>query len=176
MPEENVSAVQPRMNVGDYIVGRLNDQIDWYDRKSIQNQRWFKRLRLAEIVLAASIPFLSGLTNAEPWSKWLIGLFGVAISVIAAALGLFKFEQNWVEYRTTCETLKKEKYLYLMRAALYGGSNTDEENATILTQQVEGIISRQNTDWSRYVAQNREEKRDRDETQTSPEDTSSPER
>jgi hypothetical protein len=42
----------------EYIEQRLNDQIGWYDRKSATNQRWFKRLRFAEIVAAAhnSIP------------------------------------------------------------------------------------------------------------------------
>ena len=44
----------------EYIEQRLNDQIGWYDRKSTANQRWFKRLRFAEIVAAATIPFLSG--------------------------------------------------------------------------------------------------------------------
>jgi len=44
----------------EYIEQRLSDQIGWYDRKSGTNQRWFKRLRFAEIVAAATIPFLSG--------------------------------------------------------------------------------------------------------------------
>ena len=44
----------------EYIEQRLNDQIVWYDRKSSTNQSWFKRLRFAEIVAAAIIPFLSG--------------------------------------------------------------------------------------------------------------------
>ena len=33
----------------EYIEQRLNDQIGWYDRKSVTNQRWFRRLRFAEI-------------------------------------------------------------------------------------------------------------------------------
>ena len=44
----------------EYVEQRINDQIGWYDRKSTTNQRWFKRLRFAEIVAAAAIPFLSG--------------------------------------------------------------------------------------------------------------------
>jgi hypothetical protein len=38
----------------EYIEQRLNDQIVWYDRKSGTNQRWFKRLRFAEIVAAVA--------------------------------------------------------------------------------------------------------------------------
>jgi len=40
----------------EYVEQRINDQIGWYDRKSTTNQRWFKRLRFAEIVAAAAIP------------------------------------------------------------------------------------------------------------------------
>ncbi len=29
------------MNQDVYLEERLQDQIDWYDRKSAQNQRWF---------------------------------------------------------------------------------------------------------------------------------------
>jgi len=35
-------------------------QIGWYDRKSVTKSTLFQRLRFAEIVAAATIPFLSG--------------------------------------------------------------------------------------------------------------------
>jgi len=54
-------ALHPKMiSADEYIEQRLNDQISWYDRKSGTSQLWFKRLRFAEIVAAATIPFLSG--------------------------------------------------------------------------------------------------------------------
>jgi Protein of unknown function (DUF4231) len=40
---------------------RLEDQIQWYDSRSIKNQRWFKALKIIVIVAAALIPFLVGL-------------------------------------------------------------------------------------------------------------------
>lgn len=45
----------------EYLNDRLNNQIDWYDGKSQTNQKWFKRLRLLEIIAAAIIPFLAGI-------------------------------------------------------------------------------------------------------------------
>jgi len=38
---------------------RLNNQIEWYDRKSGSNQFWYKWIKLAQLVLAALIPVLS---------------------------------------------------------------------------------------------------------------------
>ena len=43
----------------DPIMERLEDQIGWYDRKSLLNQRNFKRIKIIEITAAALIPFVS---------------------------------------------------------------------------------------------------------------------
>jgi hypothetical protein len=45
----------------EYIEQRVDDQISWYDRKSLTAQQWFKRLRGADIVCAAAIPVWPGL-------------------------------------------------------------------------------------------------------------------
>jgi hypothetical protein len=37
-------------------LSRLDDQIAWYDRKSQHSRRWFKRLKVSQIVTAAAIP------------------------------------------------------------------------------------------------------------------------
>ena len=42
----------------DPIMERLEDQIDWYHRKSLANQRTYKRFKVVEIVFAATIPLL----------------------------------------------------------------------------------------------------------------------
>ncbi len=40
---------------------RLEQQIKWYDTKSASAQKWYKRLKLLEIIMAASIPALAHL-------------------------------------------------------------------------------------------------------------------
>jgi len=35
---------------------RLEEQIGWYDRESGDGQRWFKRIKLLQLVTAATIP------------------------------------------------------------------------------------------------------------------------
>jgi Protein of unknown function (DUF4231) len=60
----------------EYIEQRINDQIGWYDRKSATNKHWFKRLRFAEIVAAATIPFLSGFADKSFPIKIVIGCIG----------------------------------------------------------------------------------------------------
>ncbi len=130
------------MNADEYLKNRLDDQIAWYDRKSQSNQKFCKRLRITEFVLAAFIPFLSGFMSLHGSIQIVVGLIGVGIAIITASLGLYQFEQNWIEYRTTCESLKKEKYLYLTKIEPY---DKDDERFALLVRRVETLISKENT-------------------------------
>src|SRR5215472_6686560 len=90
----------------DPIMERLEDQIGWYDRKSTINQRYFKRIKMVEIVSAALIPFLSAFSL--PRIMWATGGLGVLITVLEGMLHLNQYQQNWIAYRSTCESLKHE--------------------------------------------------------------------
>jgi len=144
------------MNADEYIAKRLDDQIAWYDRKSLWSQRWYKRLRMAEFVAAALIPFLAAYLAPElSTTKVVIGLLGVTIAVITATLGLYQFQEHWIEYRTTCESLKKEKYLFLTSSEPYTGDSPDR--LRLLVERVETLISKENTNWTQYMKKPKEE-------------------
>src|SRR5437773_2200881 len=82
---------------------RLEDQIGWYDRKSMTNQRYFKWIKMVEIAAAAMIPFLSAFSL--PRIMWVTGGLGVVITVLEGMLHLNQYQQNWIAYRSTCESL-----------------------------------------------------------------------
>ena len=132
---------------------RLDEQIRWYSAKSQWNQRWFKRLRLLEFALAALIPFLIGLgryfPSAENTSLFLVGLLGVVIAVITGAIGLYRFQENWLQYRVSAEILKREKYFYLMRTACYR-DESDEEAFNLLKERVESLLGEKNQNWTQF--------------------------
>jgi hypothetical protein len=131
----------------EYIEQRLNDQIDWYDRKSATNQRWFRRLRFAEIVAAATIPFLSGFSGNSLQIKIAIGSLGVLVAVIASLLGLLQLQEHWIEYRATAESLRKEKFLFLTQTEPYH----KDDAFHLLVQRVEALLSKENTEWSQSM-------------------------
>jgi hypothetical protein len=131
----------------EYIEQRLSDQIGWYDRKSCKNQRWFKRLRFAEIVAAATIPFLSGFAGNSFAIRIVIGALGVVVAVIASLLGLLQLQERWIEYRATAESLRKEKFLFLTQTEPY-----DKDDAFhLLVQRVEALLSKEDTDWAQSM-------------------------
>lgn len=138
------------MNESEYLKDRLTNQIYWYDRKSQWNQKWFKRLQVFQLVAAAVIPFLSGYISTDTpnfWIKISIGLIGVLIAGSGAVVGLYKFQENWMEYRTTCESLRHEKYLFLTKIEPYD----TEKPFELLVKRVEAQISKENSNWAQYM-------------------------
>ena len=131
----------------EYVDQRLSDQIGWYDRKSTTNQRWFKLLRFAEIVAAATIPFLSGFAGNSFQIKIAIGALGVLVAVLASLLGLLQLQERWIKYRATAESLRKEKFLFLTQTQPY-----DKDDAFhLLVQRVEALLSKENTEWTQSI-------------------------
>jgi len=137
------------MNQEDYLKDRLDNQIDWYDKKSQWNQKWFKRLQVFQLIAAAIIPFLTGYLRPDGfWIKFSIGAIGVLIAAVGAVLGLYKFQENWLEYRTTCESLRHEKYLYLTNTEPYN----QPDSFSILVKRIESQISKENSNWAQHMS------------------------
>ena len=143
------------MNESAYIKDRLDDQINWYSKKSKSSQNWFKALRAIEILAAATIPFLAGYAvDSAPKIKLIIGVLGVIIAFIAGFISINKYQEIWIDYRTTSESLKHQKYLFLTKSAPY-----DSEDAfQVLVQTVEALISKENSNWNNYIKQTEERK------------------
>ena len=136
-----------QMNEEEYISARLDAQIAWYDNKSQRAQSWFKRLRGIEVVAASSIPVIAGIAPEHPATIIIIAILGGLIAVLSALISLNKYQENWLEYRTTCETLKHQKFLYLTGCDPY---HTDEA-FTEFVIKIEGLISLENSNWNSYV-------------------------
>lgn len=132
------------MKEEEYLHERLEQQIAWYSRKSQQHKKMFMFLRFIEVISAALIPFIAGMNDVVPYSQWIIGGLGVVISVSAASTALFKYQENWIEYRITAERLKHEKYTYITSAWPY----STEDKLNILVNRTEDILSRQNFSWA----------------------------
>jgi hypothetical protein len=141
---ENRAGAIMQLGESEYFQQRLDEQIEWYDRKSMSSQRAFKRLRLVEILAAATIPVLAGFGQGSQSFALATGLAGMLVTVIAGILALYRFQENWREYRATAEALKQEKFLYLSRARPYQG----EQRFETLVQRVETLLSRETTEWT----------------------------
>ncbi len=134
----------------DPIIDRIEDQINWYDNKSIKLQKTYKRIKLVEIVAAALIPFLSALHLSDVSSHLPItigtitALLGVLITILEGVLQLNQYQKTWVTYRATCEALKHEKFTYIAGAGVYASAPNPH---ALLAERAETIGSQENTNW-----------------------------
>lgn len=127
----------------DPIMDRLEDQIKWYDGKSSSNQKGYKGIKIAEILAAACIPFIGSFPI--PHVVWITGGLGVLITVLEGLLHLNQSQQNWINYRSTNEALKHEKYLYLAHAGPYGSASDPH---ALLAERIESLIAEEHAKWS----------------------------
>jgi hypothetical protein len=119
---------------------RLEEQIGWYDRKSARNQSCFKGLRVLALIAGGLVPILS-LTNTN---RLVIAVVGFALVVVEGLQQLNQYYANWVSYRSTCEALKHEKYLFLAKAGPYAAST---DALVILAERIEGLVSQEHAKW-----------------------------
>jgi hypothetical protein len=130
-----------------YFKERYIGQVAWYDKKAVGNQKKYRFLQWSLIILSAITPVLIAHgfdTSSSPNLKWLTIIIAVLVTVFSTALKTFKFQENWINYRTTCETLKKEEHFF---NANLGDYSDVKDKESLFIERVEILISRENTLW-----------------------------
>jgi Protein of unknown function (DUF4231) len=119
---------------------RLDEQIAWYDAKSRECQLRYKGLKAVVIAGAAAIPTVA----AFDVPVYVAGILGAVVVVVEGLLQAYQYHKNWITYRSTAESLKHEKYLYLARADAYAHSRNP---LRLLAERIEGLISQEHARW-----------------------------
>lgn len=118
---------------------RLEDQIGWYDKRSGRAQKMYKGIQAVTIVAAAAIPIVA------PWAAWQVAaVLGGAVVVLQSVQAVNQYQHNWITYRSTCEELKHEKYLFLAQAGPY---EADEAPERVLAERIEETVSQEHAKW-----------------------------
>jgi hypothetical protein len=125
-----------------YLKDRYEDQINWYDRKSMWNQTLYRYFQWSIIILAAMTPVLAAV--GPETNRWPGVVVAALVAIGTSLLKTFKYQENWINYRTTCETLRKEIHFYNAGAGDYEASKDRE---ALFVERVESLISRENTMW-----------------------------
>jgi len=123
---------------------RLNDQLDWYDKKSGDNQRRYKQIKVAQFVLAGSIPVFA--LVGDVWGRWVTAILGASVAILEGLQQLEQYNNLWVSYRATAEQLKHEKYLFLAHSGPYRKLG-QEDALSLLAERVEEQVSTEHAKW-----------------------------
>lgn len=142
------------MTPDEYLQERVERQIGWYDRKSRLNKQAFVVLQIITLVAAASIPVFS-IFSGDLWARLVVAILGSATAVTTGIVSLYQFREHWIEYRTTAESLKHEKYMFQTKTGLYTG----DDAFSVLVDRVEALVSQENTTWKQRLKTHKEEKK-----------------
>jgi hypothetical protein len=140
------------MSQSDIVLERLEDQMNWYDRKAGYNERTFKRLRIATLIASSGIPLCAAFVKYPV----VTGGLGALIALFEGLQQLNQYHQNWITYRSTAEALKHEKYLFLGAAGPFASV---ENPRLLLAERVEALVSQEHSKWTSAKEQPGNEKR-----------------
>lgn len=127
-----------------YLSERVEDQINWYDKKSAVNKKGHFISKLIEVLGSSLITLIAGFSDKIDSSEWIIGIMAFSVAISSAVSSLYKFQENWIKYRSVAEQLKHEKYMYLTGSSEY----SEEDKYKLFVENIELLISKENTDWS----------------------------
>jgi hypothetical protein len=122
-----------------YIEQRYNHQVRWYDSKSVLNKRLNFAFQIPTIIMAALVPIFAVLEQ-----QWVTVVLSALVAVFIGIWNLCKFEEQWHNYRSTCEALKRELFFYNAKINGYKEASEPEE---LFVQRVESIICGEHEKW-----------------------------
>ena len=131
-----------------YVKERYESQLQWYSRSATNNKKWYRiyQVGIAALSAVVTVTVALGMNDGAGAAWHVVSLTTSAVVTVLATLQkTFRFHDNWVEYRTTAEDLKKERYYHEF---LCGDYATAESPDQLFVERVEGLISQQNTQWN----------------------------
>ncbi|WP_194828581.1 DUF4231 domain-containing protein [Nocardia sp. XZ_19_231] len=138
MPEQIEASSTP--DPASIVWERLEDQRQWYAKRSRYARRLYLLVKLAQIAVGAAVPVLAALE--APAS--VTAILAATVVFGEGAQQLFQWQVNWLTYRTTAEELKREGLLYLAEADPY----TSAGRHRILAARIASITAQENRVWA----------------------------
>lgn len=132
-----------------YLFERVDDQINWLEKKAAFNQLRFNRVRLIQLLCSACVPFLVAMiSGGDGPIKWAAGALSVVITICEGILALYKYQELRLQYRNTAETLRKEKLLFLAGAEKY---ENQDSAFKLFVVEAEAILAQDNAQWRSQI-------------------------
>ena len=126
-----------------YLKDRYGPLLRFYDTRAQENKIGH---RVCSVFVIGMSGILAPLIGAGALLKHpMLGAFMSASVVIATAItSHYQFNENWLAYRRTWDTLKREPYLHDAGVGDYGSGS---DRNILFVQRIEAIVSDEGTEW-----------------------------
>jgi Protein of unknown function (DUF4231) len=125
------------------VLENLSAQSSWYGARSQRNRSIYIRLKGIQIIFAAAVPVVA---VAAPGNiqRWTVAVLGALIGIVEGFVQLGQYQQNWLLYRATRESLKREEFLHGAGAGPYAGIPDPD---TVYIERCDAIMSGEHAKW-----------------------------
>ena len=123
----------------DYLERRLRPQRDWHNGKAVWSKRRYYFVEVSTLLSSAVITIVN--VGAIPdLNKAVVSAILGGVVFVAAGIGkLFKFQENWKEYRVVTEALEREEEHYRAGVKEYKKLDEDARNK-LLVERTESLL------------------------------------
>ncbi len=130
---------------------RYSEQLSYYDRRALANQRGYRICGLYIIIVSVAITPLISLDEAIfGWGIILAKVLSPTVAIAAGVMAHFRFLENWLRFRFTWDSLKQE--LVFRDAGIRDYAATNNRNA-LFVDRVESLIAQEGVSWLNVHAQ-----------------------
>jgi hypothetical protein len=121
----------------------IAEQSKWYAKAAGSNKKIFLWIRSFQICVASLIPIAS---LVDPWKagKYISAGLGASIAIVEGLQQLGQYQQNWHRYRTAREALKREQFLFEMKAGPY---STTTDTLRLFVERADSVIGGEASKW-----------------------------
>ncbi|MEO3769629.1 DUF4231 domain-containing protein [Micromonospora sp. B9E7] len=131
----------PGLSASGYLTDRLAQYQSWYDKKAVKAKTTHLRTRTAAVVGGSLVPVLVNLDF--PYAQAVTTVVSLVVAGAVSLESVFRYREQWKNYRSTEQTLGHERIYFLTRTGVY--TNLDDATAfATLVERVEATIANEN--------------------------------
>ncbi len=136
------------MTEQEYVEERIEDQIEWYNGKSMVFKKYYEWITYATISIGSIASILLVTTYMWPNNaKCITFLELILTAAVPILVGIDKtkqYQKTSILYRGVCEKLKQEKFLFATKTGEY----KNDDRFQIFVERCESIIATENQNWA----------------------------
>ncbi|PYC67143.1 DUF4231 domain-containing protein [Micromonospora arborensis] len=129
------------LSANDYLTDRLAQYQSWYDKKAVKAKATHLRTRTAAVVGGSLVPVLVNLDF--PYAQAVTTVMSLIVAGAVSLESVFRYREQWKNYRSTEQTLGHERIYFLTRTGVYTDLG-DVQAFTALVERVEATIANEN--------------------------------
>ncbi len=126
----------------DFVKNRYEDQLQWYDQKSITCKRNHDVLQTIIIFCSSLTPVL--ILILEPDWKILAVFTSMIVAISTGLIATFKIREKWINYRITAESMRKEYSHYKTDTEKY---SVAQDKQKLFVESIEFLLAGEVTNW-----------------------------